>query len=242
MIDFGDLIRRTGLSGELDPNSIHVLNASDGSPVAHATTDDFAYGDKGRIEWVISNPAHTEYDIRFSVEARRPALKPQDYVPPIGVGDVLRYNAGVPRPIAVPFVAGLVDLTGDGRADLVGCWNYAYRPGDPGTGSSATRASVPSTSGSSVISCACVTSNAQMRRTANTSRIPTWRSTSPTSIAMAASISSGRVVGPARRPSSSTAAFATRPECRFSLPQTLFRWPDGRPAERSTSTATALAT
>ena len=59
----------------------------------------------------------------------------------IGVGDLLRYNAGQPRPLALIYPARLVDLTGDGTLDLVGCWNYAYRPGWPWTGSSATRAS-----------------------------------------------------------------------------------------------------
>ena len=103
-------------------------------PVDHATTDDFAYGDKGRVEWVVRDPTHTQYDIHFRVVPKRPPLEPQSYVPPIGVGDLLRYNAGVPRPIACPFAAGLVDLRGTGRADLVGCWNYAYRPGDPWDG------------------------------------------------------------------------------------------------------------
>jgi hypothetical protein len=133
VIDFAALIRTAGVSGALDPNSIRVIDAKDGAAIAHATTDDFAYGDKGRVEWVIQNPSHTQYDVHFSAVPKRPLLAPQAYVPIIGVGDLLRYNAGVPRPITC-FVAGLVDLRGTGRADLVGCWNYAYRPGDPWDG------------------------------------------------------------------------------------------------------------
>jgi hypothetical protein len=133
-IDFAALIRDAGLPGVLDPNSIRVVDAADGNTVEHATTDDFAYGDKGRVEWVVQDPTHTKYDLRFRVMRKRPVLEPQAYVPPIGVGDLLRYNAGEPRPIACPFSARLVDLRRNGRADLVGCWNYAYRAGDPWDG------------------------------------------------------------------------------------------------------------
>jgi hypothetical protein len=133
-IDFGSLIRNANLTGVLDPNSIRVLDAENGKTVEHATTDDFAYGDKGRVEWVIRNPKHTQYDICFRVVSKRPVLEPQSYVPPIGVGDLLRYNAGEPRTVVCPYSATLVDLNGDGRSDLAGCWNYAYRPGDPWDG------------------------------------------------------------------------------------------------------------
>ncbi len=51
----------------------------------------------------------------------------------VGVGDLLRYNSGEPRPIILGSM-GLADLTGDGRQDLVGCWNYYYRPGSPVSG------------------------------------------------------------------------------------------------------------
>ena len=78
---------------------------------------------------MIENPAHKQYAIRFDVVRQRPPLKPAKYTPRIGVGDLLRYNAGVPRTIALSYLGRLVDLNGDGKRDLVGCWNYAYRPG-----------------------------------------------------------------------------------------------------------------
>ena len=134
VVDFVTIIREAGIPGALDPNSIRRFDTINGQELDHATTDDFAYGDKGRVEWVIEDPKHTDYELRFHVVPRRPPWKPQEYVPPIGVGDLLRYNAGVPRPLTLLFAAKLVDLTGDGRADLVGCWNYAYRPGDPWDG------------------------------------------------------------------------------------------------------------
>ena len=133
-VDFGGIIAEAGLPGVLDPNSIAVLYAATREEAPCAVTEDFAYGDKGRVEWVIEDPAHKEYVIRFRTAKTRPALRPANYTPRIGVGDLLRYNAGAPRPIAVAYLSRLVDLTGDGKRDLVGCWNYAYRPGWPWDG------------------------------------------------------------------------------------------------------------
>ena len=53
------------------------------------------------------------------------------------MGDLLRWDhahADVPRPVPLAYPARLGDLTGDGRADLVGAWNYAHRPGWPWDG------------------------------------------------------------------------------------------------------------
>ena len=133
-IDFGELIRQAGVDGALDPHSIAVVDLRANRPVPHAITEDFAYGDRGRVEWVIEDPARKEYEIRFEVVPRRPPLAPRAYTPRIGVGDLLRYNAGAPRPVALIYPSRLVDLNGDGKRDLVGCWNYAYRPGWPWDG------------------------------------------------------------------------------------------------------------
>ncbi|MSS72541.1 MAG: VCBS repeat-containing protein [Candidatus Latescibacteria bacterium] len=133
-VDFGRAIRDAGLQGVFDPNSITVVNVVSGRVNPHARTEDFAYADAGRVEWVIQNPAHRDYEIRFQTAARRPPLLPQDFVPAIGNGDLLRYNAGTPRPIPLCYAMRLVDLTGDGKPDLVGCWNYYHRPGSPVSG------------------------------------------------------------------------------------------------------------
>ncbi|GIT29531.1 MAG: hypothetical protein Ct9H300mP1_15770 [Planctomycetaceae bacterium] len=73
------------------------------------------------------------YGVEHPVPHHRHPLPaaPQGHVPAIGVGDLLGYNAGPRRPIRAFFQAELHDLTGDGRPDLVGSWNYAYRDGDP---------------------------------------------------------------------------------------------------------------
>lgn len=133
-IDFPELIRQTRSSRLLDPNSIEVINLATDESVPHALTEDFAYSDKGRVEFVVADPAHTNFEIRFRTVAKRPPLKPQRLTPQIGVGDLLRYNASRTRPITVSFSPGLHDLDGDGHLDLTGTWNYAYRPGWPWDG------------------------------------------------------------------------------------------------------------
>lgn len=133
-LDFGTMIREAGLEGVLDPQSIRVVDVTDGKELPCVVTEDFAYGDKGRLEWVIPDPTHREYEIRFQTVPQRPPPQSSPYLPLIGVGDLLRYNAGVPRPLTLISLIGLRDLTGTGRQDLVGCWNYAYRPGGPWDG------------------------------------------------------------------------------------------------------------
>jgi acyl-CoA thioesterase-1 len=133
-IDFSAILKQAGASGVFDPNSIAVINLATGDQVPFARNEDFAYSDRGRLEWVVSQPQHTEYEIRFSVAEKRPTLLPQVDTPAIGVGDLLRYNAQRPRPITLFYSIGLHDLTGDGRPDLVGTWNYARRPGRPWDG------------------------------------------------------------------------------------------------------------
>ncbi len=133
-IDFPDLIQQADASGVLDPNSIEVHNLATGKPIPHALTEDFQYSDKGRVEFVVADPSHTLFEIRFRTITKRPPLNPHKFIPQIGTGDLLRYNAGQPRPITVPYSPGLHDLNGDGHLDLTGTWNYAYRPGGPWDG------------------------------------------------------------------------------------------------------------
>ncbi|NKB71616.1 MAG: hypothetical protein GKR89_31465 [Candidatus Latescibacteria bacterium] len=128
-IDFAALIAQAGATGVLDPNSIAVVNLTNGTRVDFARSDDL-----GRIEWTVDDPNHTAYQIHFATAPTRPPLIPQPYVPLVGSGDLLRYNASTPRPITLANSLHLLDITGDGRADLVGCWNYYHRPGEPISG------------------------------------------------------------------------------------------------------------
>ena len=74
-------------------------------------------------------PPFLQESLRRPAESEAGARGPRG-----GIGDLLRYHAGVPRPSALGGSGRLVDLTGDGRADLVGCWNYYHRPGTPISG------------------------------------------------------------------------------------------------------------
>ena len=134
LLDFTELISNSNRSGVLDPNSIAVINKADGKEIAFVMSEEFSYGDRGRLNWVIGKPTHLSYEVRFRTIAERPLRIPKPYTPAIGMGDLLRYNAGVPRPIVLPYLSRMVDFTGDGKPDLIGCWNYAHRPGSPWDG------------------------------------------------------------------------------------------------------------
>lgn len=131
-IDFSHFIAAAGLTGVLDPGSIEVIDVASGARVPHALGEGLSYGDRGRVEFVVADPAHREYRLRFRVVPNRPLVQPQAHTPLIGTGDLIRYNAGEPRPITLAYSMGLHDLDGDGAPDLVGTWNYARRPGEPG--------------------------------------------------------------------------------------------------------------
>ena len=130
-IDFASLATEAGVEGVLDPNSIQVLDAVSGSPVPHALSRHFHHGQEGRVQWVVEDRERRDYRIRFRVGVSRPPLKPRLYVPMIGTGDLLRYNSGKPKPISLPILGALVDLTGDGKRDLVGTVIYTYSPDRP---------------------------------------------------------------------------------------------------------------
>ena len=131
IIDFQDLIARAGLSGVVDPDSIQVIDATTGETVPHALPEPFAYGANFRVEFVVVDPTHREFEIRFRVVVKRPPIRPRRFTPPIGTGDLLRYNSGRPGPVTLMQSMGLHDVTGDGFTDLVGTWNYYHRPGSP---------------------------------------------------------------------------------------------------------------
>ena len=133
VIDFGRVIREGSLEGVLDPNSIRVIDTADGAAIPHHLTEDFAYGDSGRVEFAIGDAARCEYIVEFSTARERPALAPQQRTGLVGVGDLLRYNASEPQPVTM-YSMRLLDLTGDGRPDLCGTWNYYHRPGTPISG------------------------------------------------------------------------------------------------------------
>ena len=75
-IDFGQLVEEAGAPGVLDPNSIQVIDAEGGAVVAHALTEDFAYGDCGRVEWGIQTTASTRSASPPDPAGRRSSRRP----------------------------------------------------------------------------------------------------------------------------------------------------------------------
>lgn len=101
LIDFGLALRQAGVPGALDPNSIRVVDAADGRCVPHRLAEDFAYGDRGRVEFAVRDPQRREYLVEFGTCGRRPPLAPTGRVPLVGVGDLLRYNTAEPGPVTM---------------------------------------------------------------------------------------------------------------------------------------------
>ena len=129
LFDFDKALSAINATGVLDPNSIEVREMVTGRVVAHSLGDGFGVSNRGRVQWVAARPDQKAYEIRFRTAAVRPVLQPRRFTPLVGVGDLVSYNAGVPRPVAMRFPARLVDLTGDGRLDLVGTLPHYYSPG-----------------------------------------------------------------------------------------------------------------
>jgi hypothetical protein len=70
-IDFGELIRSADGRGVLDPGSIRVTDSATGRRHPHSLSHEFEYGDRGRVQWVIRNPAQRVFEIRFATLAKR---------------------------------------------------------------------------------------------------------------------------------------------------------------------------
>jgi len=121
------------LPGVVDVASITVVD-EDGTTIPHALSESFNWSASGDISWAVAPDTTDAFEIRFiTTEKRRPFLG-QDHTPRIGTGDLLRYNTNAPRPVVASYLSGLYDINRDGHRDLVGCWNYAYRPGTPWDG------------------------------------------------------------------------------------------------------------
>jgi FG-GAP-like repeat len=130
-INFPSIIQQAKLPGVLDPNSIKVINLSTNQVEPHALSPHFRNNNHGHVRWIARDLSENKYEIRFQIIKSRSILKPSSYIPMIGVGDLVRYNANEPRPVSLFYVSRMVDLTGDGRNDIIGCECYTTEPNWP---------------------------------------------------------------------------------------------------------------
>ncbi len=129
-IDFAAVLKKAGLPGVFDPNSVQIINLADKTrtPTPHALSPHIAYGDRARVRWLVTNPAETKFEIHFTTAAQRPVLRPRSDTPLIGVGDLLRYSGPQPQAVGGCLATRLVDLNGDGVRDLLVTDYYTTEP------------------------------------------------------------------------------------------------------------------
>ena len=98
------------------------------TPLRHSSPDHLAAADAGRVQWVVTHPAHPEYEIRFDLVERRPHLEPQSYTPVFAPPrEFACYGEPLGFTIHGPSAWG-ADLNGDGKPDLLGAVEWSVYP------------------------------------------------------------------------------------------------------------------
>lgn len=120
-VDFAALIPGVAV----DPETIQVW--CEDRVVPHQISDEFRYTSRGTVWFVVEDARHLRY--RITVEEsrdRREDATPR-YLPAIGVGDPLYYNAGQGMPFAMGHGPQISDIEGNGRLHLTaGTHWYSY--------------------------------------------------------------------------------------------------------------------
>jgi hypothetical protein len=98
----------------VDPRSIRLWLGDEDVPVR--LSDDFRFGARGRVHFVIEDPRRLEYVLTVGSGAE--ATGERRYVPAIGIGDALHHNTGQPMPCPLGWGAQISDLSGDGTPHL----------------------------------------------------------------------------------------------------------------------------
>lgn len=117
----------TGAPADWAP--VRLGNSRSGRSEPFVWTDHPLKPATGTLEWVAADPT----DTTFTVELGPRGSHHPTPSPGIGNGDLLT-SGGTPMPATLFSGASILDLNADGRPDLVGCWNYARRPGEPWSG------------------------------------------------------------------------------------------------------------
>ena len=123
-INFGELLQERGASGRFDRHLVMVRRLeADGreTVVAHASSGDFAYGDRAEVCWVIEGREQVQCYACFGIRANG-ASGPPEQVALVANADGLRYNGRVGEPLDVGIPEQLpvfVERDGAGLADPV---------------------------------------------------------------------------------------------------------------------------
>ncbi len=126
-IDFARLIQNADRQGVVDPNSMKVIDTATQQRVPHAVTEDFAYSNKGRIEFVIADPKSNNGV--YPYEKERPFFWRTGAAIADFNGDSLMDIAthdGLTR-VATLFVQDR-GSDGDGKPDLIACVEWSVYP------------------------------------------------------------------------------------------------------------------
>ena len=99
----------------LRPETISLFHEREAVP--YRLSDEFPCGNSGMLYFVVKHPSSLTYVLTVESGKARDAPVP-DYIPVIGIGDPLHYNAGRPMPLPLTFGPQINDLAGDGTLHL----------------------------------------------------------------------------------------------------------------------------
>lgn len=128
--NFAADIKSRGLSGAVDKNTVRITDA-DGGFVHCNLSDDFLYGDSGRIHFLVEDSSRAEYRLVYSLKTPGAPAPLPSYIGLVGNGDCLRYNQGTPQPFfnGMCTCPRLADIDGDGVSELVSPQAYSFTKG-----------------------------------------------------------------------------------------------------------------
>ncbi len=136
-VDFDSLLTANDIDGPFNRGSVTVKaeEAISGqlTDMEFRLSDDFKYGNKGKIFWVIKNPAVTQYRIYFQTGGDG-QNDSRNYIPAVGLGDEIMFNTPEPHPVITMSANLITDYNGDGIPDVLSINHYTngYREPEDG--------------------------------------------------------------------------------------------------------------
>ncbi|MCK4591656.1 MAG: hypothetical protein KAT86_07865, partial [Candidatus Latescibacteria bacterium] len=138
-VDFGRLLRTTGVQGTIDPHSIMLAmqNAQSGEieQIPCRVSEMLFYQDHGEIHWT-TDRVHRDAQWWLYFDVIGDKRYTPSYAANVGFGDELMLNCDCPAPIEVPLHSSpiSVDWDGDGKVDVLVGSHYSNTIGMPWDG------------------------------------------------------------------------------------------------------------